>query len=68
LVGRDVLNGVGCGLGRVQVDGVHRCAVDIGGDAEIEVGLRAGDDCAEVVVGSADVDDGGELVASFPLP
>jgi hypothetical protein len=30
--------------------GVQRRAIDVGGDAEVEVGLRAGDLCAEVGV------------------
>ena len=59
MVGGDVLNGVGGGLCGVELDGVHRGAVDLGGDAEVEVGLWAGDGCAEVAVRGADVDDGG---------
>jgi hypothetical protein len=47
LIGGDVVDGVGCGLGRVDLDGVHGRAVDVGGDAEVEVGLRPLDDGAE---------------------
>jgi hypothetical protein len=50
LVGGDVLNGVGCCLGRVELDGVHRGAVDVGCDAEVEVLPRTGDGGTEVVV------------------
>jgi hypothetical protein len=40
LVRDDVLNGVGCGLGDVDLDGGHCGAVDEGSDAEVEVLLR----------------------------
>jgi len=50
-VGHDVGDGVGGGLRRVEVDRVLGHAVGVGGDAEVEVGLRAGDGSAEVVVG-----------------
>ena len=56
-VGDDVLNGVGGGLGGVDFHRTHLRAVDVCRDAEVEVGLRAGDGCAEVVVGGADLDD-----------
>jgi hypothetical protein len=52
LIGRDVGDGVGCCGAGVELDGVHWCAVEVGGDAEVEVGLRAGNLCA-------DLDDGG---------
>ena len=41
LVGRDVGDGVGCHCAGVDLDGVHRRAVDVGHDVEVEVGLRA---------------------------
>jgi hypothetical protein len=37
LSGGDVVDSVGCGLGRVEVDWVHRRPVDVGRDAEAEV-------------------------------
>jgi hypothetical protein len=51
LVGRNVGDGVGRQGAGVELDWVHRCAVDVGCDAEVEVGLRAGD-------GGAALDDG----------
>jgi hypothetical protein len=56
LVGGDVLNGVGGGLCGVELDWVHRRAIDVGGDAEVEVCLRAGVRGAEVSVAVADMD------------
>ena len=42
------------------------CApLTIGLDAEVEVGLRAGDGGAEVVVGGADLDDGGVVAVDL---
>jgi hypothetical protein len=35
LVGREVGDGVGGGSCGVELDRVHRCAVDVGGDAEV---------------------------------
>jgi ProQ/FINO family len=66
LVGGDVGDGVGCHGARVELHRVHWRAVDVGCDAEVEVCCRAGDGGAEVGVGATDLDDGGELVASFP--
>ena len=48
MVGGDVGDGVGCGLGCVELDGVHFRAVDVGGDAEVggrtsEAPARPGD-------------------------
>jgi len=43
LVGGDVVDGVGCGLGGVDDDVAWESAVEIGLDAEVAVGLRAGD-------------------------
>ena len=40
--GGDVGDGVGCHGARVDLHRVHLSAVDVGRDAEIEVGLRAG--------------------------
>ena len=45
----ELVDGVGCFGARVDLDRVHRRAVDVGRDAEIEVGFRAGDGSAEVV-------------------
>jgi hypothetical protein len=53
------LNGVGGCLGGVDDDGAHGCAIEEGLDAEVEIGLWAGDGGAEVGVGIADLDDGG---------
>ncbi len=53
LVGGDVVDGVGCGFCCVDDDVAGERAVQIGRDAEVEVGLRAGDRGAEVVVGAA---------------
>jgi len=55
-VGDDVVDGVGCGLGGVDMDRVCLNAVDVGRDAEVEVGWRAGDGRAEVSVAIAHVD------------
>ena len=41
--GAALLDGRGGGGRGVDLDGVHLCAVDVGGDAEVEVGLRADD-------------------------
>jgi hypothetical protein len=49
----DKLNGVGGYCARVELDRVHQRAVDVGSNAEVEVGLRAGDGGAEIVVGGA---------------
>jgi hypothetical protein len=57
LVGGDVIDGVGCDLGRVDLYGAHFSAIDVCRDAEVEVSLRARDCRAEVVVGSADLHD-----------
>jgi hypothetical protein len=57
LVGGDVGDGVGCCGAGIELDWVHRRAVDVGGDAEVEVGLRACDGCAKVGVRGADLDD-----------
>jgi hypothetical protein len=46
-------------LGRVDLDRVGRDAVDEGLDAQVEVGLRAGDRSAQVGVGVPCLDDGG---------
>ena len=59
LVGGDVVDGVGGHAARVDDDVGHECAVEEGLDAEVEVGLWAGDGGAEVSVGVADVDYGG---------
>jgi hypothetical protein len=61
LVGGDVVNRVGCDLGRVDDDVAYECAVEIGLDAEVEVGLRACDRGAEVVVRVPYLDDGGVI-------
>jgi hypothetical protein len=57
-----VVDGVGCHGGGVELDGVHRCAVDERRDAEVEVALRAADGSAEVGIGGADLDDGGVVI------
>lgn len=59
MVGGDVVNGVGCRCTRVDLHGARLDAVDVGLDAEVEVGLRAGDRGAEIVVGVPCLDDGG---------
>lgn len=56
LVGHDVVDGVGGRLGSVDDDVGDDRAVEVGFDTEIFVLLGRGDDCAEVVVGIADVD------------
>jgi len=50
LVGCDVVDGVGRGLGGVDDDVAREGAVQIGFDAEVEVGCWAGDGRAEVAV------------------
>jgi hypothetical protein len=60
-VGGDVINCVGGGLGGVDLNRGEGSAVEEGLDAEVEVLLWAGDGCAEVVVGDADLDDRGVL-------
>ena len=65
MVGGDVVDGVGCGLAGVDLHGAHCGAVDEGLDAEVEVGLRAGDGGAEVVIGGADLDDGGVVAVDL---
>jgi hypothetical protein len=57
LVGGDVVDGVGCHGAGVYLNRVHGRAVDVGCDAEVEDGRRAGDGGAEVGVGCADLDD-----------
>ncbi len=59
MVGGDVIDSVGCYF-CCDYDNVAReSAVQLGLDAEVEVLLRAGDCRAEIVVGGADLDDGG---------
>ena len=48
MVGGDVIYCVGCGCAGVDLNGVHLDAVDVCGDAEVEILLRAGDGGAEV--------------------
>ena len=43
LIGHDVVDGVGNGLGCVEDDVAHERAVEEGLDAEVEVGRGAGD-------------------------
>jgi hypothetical protein len=52
-VGGDVVDGVGGHCARVEHDVANRRAVEEGLDAEVEVGLRAGDRGAQVGVGAA---------------
>jgi hypothetical protein len=59
LVGGDVIYCVGCGLGGVDLHRAHLDAVDVGLDAEVEVGLRPRDGRAKVGVGRADLEEGG---------
>jgi hypothetical protein len=41
------------------LDCVDRYAVEVRANAEVEVGLRTGNHCAEIGVAVADADDGG---------
>jgi hypothetical protein len=56
-VGGDVLNGVGRHLRGIYLNCGDRCAVQERANTEVEVGFRAGNRGAEIVVGVADVDD-----------
>ena len=62
LVGDDIGDGVGCRRARVDLHRVHFGAVDVGDDAEVEVGLRAGDGRTEIGVRVANI-DGGRIAA-----
>ena len=59
LVGDDVVDRIGRSLRSFDREGRHRDAIEIGGNVQVEVGLRAGDRRAEVTVARADLDDGG---------
>jgi len=52
LVGGDVVDGVGCRCAGVDLHWAHSLPLTLRCNAEVEVGLRAGD-------GGADLDDGG---------
>jgi len=56
-VGGHVVDGVGGHAARVEDDVGHEGAVEERLDAEVEVGLRAGDGGTEVGVAVADMDD-----------
>ena len=64
MVGGDVVDVVGGGLGGVDLYRRHGDAVDEGLDAEVEVGLRCCDRRAEVLVAVPHLDDGGVVAAS----
>ena len=57
-VGHDVGDGVGRGGAGVELDGALKRAVEVGLNAEVEIGLGAGDGRSEVGVARADLDDG----------
>ncbi len=65
MVGVDVVDGVGCGLARVDLDGTHFSPVYVGRDAEVEVCLGAGDGAAEVLVAVPYLDDGGVVAVDL---
>ena len=65
MVGDDVVDRVGRYRAGVDLHGARFNAVDVGRDAEVEVGLRAGDRGAEVVVGIAHLDDGGVVAVDL---
>ncbi len=59
MVGRDIIDRIGGRGAGVDHDGVLKGAIEIGLDAEVEIGLRAGNRRSEVAVARADLDDGG---------
>jgi hypothetical protein len=48
LIGRDVVDGVACHAARVDLNGIHQCAVDVGRDADLD----------DRGVGAIDLDNG----------
>jgi len=65
LVGGDVVDGVGCGLARVDDDGAHCDAVDVGREPQVEVGLWAGDKSACNCYGAGGVAAQGAIAQPF---